>query len=250
MGRRLRVALLAAPDTLEAEARALRSAGVHVVRIQTVDFRPTTPESWLQRLPRNPSYDTLLVTSRTAVALGLVPWLARFKSVTAEVWVAGPRTAQAVRTRLHIRAHQPRPVGSRGIVASLRRGARRSVLYLRSDLAGPGLARELRAAGHRVREVTVYRTVPAPRLSPTSRGGLLAADVWVAASPSSLQGLRRHLGRPVWHGITASKPLVVLGVRTASVATRLGFLRVRVAAIDRPQRFTRRVVDEARRAAN
>jgi uroporphyrinogen-III synthase len=227
----------------------VEAAGVVVRRVASTVFVPRPRREWLATLSPSRADDVLLVTSRRGVDYGLLPYL-RSRSPTAAVcWAVGPRTATAARSKTGLAVRFPHRPGSPGLVAALGSTPPRRILYFRSDLAGPGLARTLRRRGHRVREVVVYRGRPAEALRPADRRFLRRANCWVVSSPSALRHLRARLGPRSWILHLASTPVAVLGERTARRARALGFRRVVELRPGRPQRFTRRLLDEVARAA-
>ena len=134
------------------------------------------------------------------------------------------------------------------VARAIGRTPKRRVLYFRSDLAGPGLARRLRSQGHRVVDLVVYRlTSPAP-LTSRDRQGLSRVDLLVVTSSSGLSDLRRRLGRSTLSHLAGGTPLVVLGNRSRRVARELGFRRISVAPSTTAQRFTRHLLRELRHA--
>jgi uroporphyrinogen-III synthase len=243
------VVLLSSPESLEEEAGRLSATGVEVRRICALRFARRPFREWGLGLPGGAAYRVLLVTSPRAVEFGLAPYLRLRGPSDAIVWAVGPRTAEAVHRALGGAARLPRGVGAEALVDALGGPPGQRILYFRSDLAGAGLTGELRRRGHRVREVVAYRARPAGPLRPRERRALEGSRVWIATSPSALRFARAQLGRTAWATAAGSTSLLVLGERSAAAARRLGFRRVIVASPGRPQRFTRRVLDEVRRAA-
>ena len=240
------VVLLAGPETLPRLDRALRGRGIRPVRLEPFGTRPVPPGRWLSRGVHRPPPDVLLVTSRAAVDAGVRPWVRALGRVppSLEVWAAGPGTARALRVLVHRRVRTPPTVGGEAVVRALGATPRRRILYLRSDRAGPGLARALRGQGHIVRDVVVYRLVSLPPLPVDSRRALERARLLVAASPSGIEHLRARIGRSAWRRLVAHVPVVVLGARSAAAARRAGFPRVVVAPSTEPVRFTRLLLRE------
>jgi len=146
------------------------------------------------------------------------------------------------------RVRRPRTVGSSAVVASLRRTPVRTVVYFRSDVAGPGLARDLRRQGHRVVDLVVYRLVSPPGLLAGARRALSRADLLVVTSPSGFSSLRKRLGSAAFSRLAESTPLVVLGERSRRAALEHGFRRASVAPSLTAQRFTRYLLGELRNA--
>ncbi|MCI4343407.1 MAG: uroporphyrinogen-III synthase [Thermoplasmata archaeon] len=240
------IALLSAAGTLAGIDTQLERAGVRVARISTLEFSPVPPEHWRSRIMRGRTFDTVVATSRTGVAAGVVPWLRtsgpRVRSC--EFWAVGPGTAAALREAGVRVVRRPRLAGTPALARALRRTEPRTILYFRSDRAGPGLARSLRRMGHRVSDVVVYRVASATLLTARDRRRLAAATLWVATSPSSLASLSHGLPAPTWNRLRDTATLVVLGERSRRAAIGLGVRRVSVVPVTTTQRFTRRLLRE------
>jgi uroporphyrinogen-III synthase len=108
------------------------------------------------------------------------------------------------------------------------------VLVLRGDLAGDGLATELRARGASVDDVIAYRTVEAPAASgPRLREALAAGiDAIVLTSGSTARGLIALAGTDAVDALGI--PAICAGEPTASEARRLGFRTILVASSPGP----------------
>lgn len=241
---RPQVVLFCAAGTLEGVDPRLRLAGVPVDRVVSVELRPVAPTRWLPSLLGHPPPDTVVVTSRAAVTAGVRPWRRaggrRLEAV--EYWAVGSATARALRRDGVRRIRRPRKEESAAIRTAFRRGPSQRILYFRSDRAGPGLARSLRADGHRVIDRVVYRTGPARPLGARAVRGLTGVKLLVVTSPSGLDELRRRLVRRTWTTVTRGTLLVVLGDRSRRAARELGFHRVSVVRPTTPQRFTQRLL--------
>src|SRR5208282_677151 len=238
------IAVLSASGTLEGIDPVLERAGVRVVRISTLESTPVPPERWRSRTAHGRTFDTVVVTSRTGVAAGIVPWLRTSgpRVGSPEFWAVGPGTSLALRGAGVRRVRRPRTAGTPALERALRRTDPRTILYFRSDRAGPVLARSLRRRGHRVSDVVVYRVAAATVLTARDRRRLTAAALWVATSPSSLASLSRGLPAPTWSRLRDTTPLVVLGERSRRAAIGLGVRRVTVVTVTTTQRFTRRLL--------
>ncbi len=242
------VVMLSALGTLDGVDPLLRRAKVRPVRVRSVEPRPVDPVMWLGRLSRSPRPNTVVVTSRGAVAAGVRPWrraVGPFPS-DLEFWAVGPGTANALRAAGVPRVRRPRTVGAEGVAKSLRTGPSRRIVYLRSDLAGPGLTRALRRAKHRVVDVVVYRVEMPPPLTARERREITTADLLVVTSPSGIADLAYRLGRTPFSRLVRATPLVVLGERSRRAARRRHFRKVTIAPSTTPQRFTRHLLRELR----
>lgn len=243
------VVIAAAPGTLAGVDRRLRRAGVRVVRLRTLEVRVVPPAKWVPGLLRRAPPDTVVVTSRAAVFAGVRPWRAASgpSSTRAEFWAVGPRTAAALRAAgVRPVRRPPPPASAAGIVRGLRRATPRAILYLRSDRAGPALARELRRHGHRVYDRVVYRALAPRSISGQGRGIVHGADLIVVTSPSGFDSLRRRVGPRTYARLTRSVPVLVLGARSRAAARTEGYRTIAVVPPTTPQRFTGRVLRELR----
>ena len=248
--RRPTVAFVAGPGTLAKVDDRLRRAGVRPVRIVALEPQTVDPSVWLARLARARPPDTVVVTSRTAVAAGVRPWRrARGPfAPSVEFWAVGPGTADALRRAGIRRVRRPTAVSATAIAGALSRTPPRRVVYLRSDVAGRRLALSLRAGGHRVVDLVVYRLAAPPRLTAHAREEVGLADLLVVTSPSGLSNLRRQLGPSTFARIARTTRLVVLGERSRRAARGHGFRRTSVAPSTTAQRFTQFLLGELRDA--
>ncbi len=246
------IALLATPGALAGIDARLARARIRLVRIPSAEPRPVPPSRWLGRLLRAAAPDTIVVTSRNAVPAGVAPWLrsAAPRATRLEYWAAGPATARALKSLGIRRVRTARALGGAPLGRAIAPGPRRTVLYLRSDRAGPDLARRLRRRGHRVLEVVVYRTARAPPLSARARREIFSAGLLVVTSPSGLDGLVRRLAARDRVRLRRSARLVVLGARSRSAARSHRFLSVSVAPSADPVRFTRYLLGRVPHAAS
>jgi len=242
--RRAKVVLLAAPGTLRLLDKPLRAAGIDLARLEMVHPVAIPPARWLPGLEKLGAVDEVVVTSRFAVAAGVVPWRrAAHPSRGVRYWAIGPVTATALRSRRITNVRRPRGTGSDAIVRAIGRG-RSTILHLRSDQAGAGLARTLRGQGHPVRDVVTYRTLGRTELSSREIRRIVEADLLVATSPSSLDALRGVLSRSGFRTVAATTPLVVLGSRSSGAARRAGFRRVSIPSTMTARSFTRHLLNE------
>jgi uroporphyrinogen-III synthase len=241
------VMLLSGPGSLERIDPLVDRAGVRLLRLTVLHPRPIEPRGWLGRLTRSGPPDTVVVTSRTAVALGVVPWRKAHRlPIRCEFWAVGPGTAQALRRAGVRRVHRPEGVGDLAVADALRRSTPRTIVHLRSDLAGPRLARLLRERGHRVLDQIVYRTTAPHPLTARAGRQLLAADLVIATSPSVLSNVRRGLPKSSFERLRRTAHLVVLGERSQRAARGHGFRHVSVAPSTTAQPFTQHLLRELR----
>ncbi len=186
--------------------------------------------------------DGVILTSPAAVESFLAPvlpyvWPSEWRRL--RYWASGPATARALRRRGGPRATVGSPEGAEGIARAIAGSPPLRLLYPRSDRAGPGLARRLRRAGHRVVEVIAYRHRPARRASDRDRRWAQRADLVVVTSPSAWEGLRRALGPGGIAALRRSARFVALGPTTARSLRAAGLRALTVAPGSSAQRFTR-----------
>lgn len=248
--RRPTIALVAVRGALTGVDGRLRRAGVDVLRVRSVEPQPVSPRAWLGPVLRRARPDTVVVTSRAGVLAGVVPWSRAVPGARlgTEFWAVGPGTAAALRSAGVRCVRQPTGPGSMGVASAVGTRSRRRILYLRSDRAGPELARRLRRRGHVVIERVVYRLRPSPGWTAREKEGFARADLLVVTSPSGLAQTRRQLGRAVMGRLARTTRLVVLGPRSRRAAALLGFRRISVVAPTTAQRFTRHLLQELRHA--
>lgn len=244
------VVVLSAAETFVGLAPAARAVGLAVLRVEAIRPFRCRPRWVSGRAGDRAPIDTLLITSPHAVGRGLLTWSRRLGGGrTPEAWASGPETAARLR-RAGFRAVRRGPgLGVEGLIGAIGPGTR-SLVYLRSDLAGAGTARALRALGHRVLEVVGYRVIPRPATVRRHARAIRRASVIVLASPSAVLALRRALGVRPLRRLGRTVPAVVLGELTARAATAAGFRFVRASPSVAPQRFASflvRVVADAAR---
>lgn len=250
--RRATVAIVSARGTLTGIDGPLRRAGLRVVRLRSVEPRPVPSKRWLGPTLLKTHPDTVVITSRAAVAAGLQPWRRAVPALaaTVEYWAVGPGTAQALRSAGVGHLRRPRGIGSEALVSALAAVPRRTVVYFRSDRAGPELARRLRRRGHRVIDRVVYRLGSARPWTLAEKAALSRATLVVVTSPSGLQELPRQLDGGDLRRLTRQARLIVLGPRSRQTAVGLGFRRVSVAPSLTGQRFTQHLLQELRHATS
>jgi uroporphyrinogen-III synthase len=247
--RRPTVAILAATNTLPGVEAALRAGGVRPIRLRSIDRTVVPWVRWGRRLSDLPAPDTVVVLSPFAVDAGLLPWIRSRGGLPrpTEYWVAGPQTARRVRREglgpVRVAA------GAEQVLRRLRVGPRRSIVYFRSDAAGPTLARRLRSLGHRVVDPVVYRVRPAPPFGRRQADALRAARAVLVTSPSGVEALARRLGRRILTEVKRHSHLVVMGPRSRQAARAVGFQRVTNAGTTDAQRLTVKLLSAVRNAS-
>jgi uroporphyrinogen-III synthase len=217
------VVIVAAAGTLADLESSLDALHVPSVRFDALRFVPCLPARRLRELRGTP-WDGIIVSSPRGLDLFLAPVFGKRRAgtPTPAVYVAGESTAVGA-ARLGYEVIRPTGApGMRGILAAIPSGRRLRLLHPRSDVAGPSLARALRAAGHTVQDVVAFRTRTAARMSPATRRGIGAARLVVVTSPSALRSLRRHLGRASFRALADRVPFRALGETTATAVRRAG----------------------------
>lgn len=190
-----RVLITRAPEQAGALARLVREQGGQPLLAPTIAIEPPESLDALHDAAREVGgYDWVVFTSANAVdafwrALEATGGDAR-RFGSARVCVVGAKTAAALRRKGVQPDLWPDEARAEGVLAALlpelRQGAR--ILFPRAEAAREVLARGLREAGHRVTEVTAYRTVPTGDPARV-RALLQEADVVTFTSPSTLQNL-------------------------------------------------------------
>ncbi len=241
-GTRRLVVMLSAVDTLAGLGGAVRATGLEFRRVEAIRAQRTRPLRVSGASRAATEVDTLVVTSPHAVGPGLLAWAGRYgRGRTPEVWAAGPQTARRLRAAGFSPVRRGSGLGAAGIAAGIGRG-HRTIVHLRSDLAGSGMARSLRALGHRVIDLVGYRVLPRPSAVRRHASDLRRSAVIVLSSPSAVESLRRGLPTRDRRALGRTVPAVVLGARTARAAAAAGFRTVRIAPSADPQRFARFLV--------
>ena len=233
--------MLGTAEGVEHLAPRLDGSGWAVARVSTVRAVAIRPALWRIPPERIGEVSDVVVTSPHGVSSGVRVWQrATHPSGSVRYWAVGPSTQAALRGAGVPRARRARVEGASALARAMGRG-RGSVLRLRSDRAGPALARRLREQGHRVTDLVTYRTLARSRMTVAERRAVEEADLLFAASPSAVLALGPLLGRGAFLRIR-QKPVATLGERSARAIRRAGFSRVRVVG-PTTQRFTRRLLD-------
>ncbi len=249
-GHRVRsVALIGAATTYPRLPAALGRRGIRVDRIVVIRPRAVPVRSSLRALRRFGRFDTLIVTSRTAAErfLGRPEVRSRLRpDGRPEVLAIGPGTESALRGVGLRPDWTGRGTGSDEVLRHLaRRGARR-ILYPRSAVAGPKLARALRRAGHRVLDLVAYDLAPPRRLGSRALARVRRADRIVVTSPSAVDHLFSAVPRPALGTVGPGRRVIAIGPRTARAARARGLRGVRSAPSAAEQPFSRFLLREMR----
>lgn len=247
-----RVLVLCRAGSLLSLPRTLSRAGRTVERIETIrteSVRMRGTPAWLRD---EPPADLWIVTSRAIADTFLRPrpeWRARLRRIP-EVVAVGSDTRRALASSGFRHVRSAPDGGNPALLRVLGRRLDRRVLYLRSDRAGPGLARELRRRGARVRERVVYRVRTGRPVRAAERRRLGAAVTWAVSSPSALDGFRTMLGAATFDRRIARVDCVALGPRTARALRAAGARRVAVARPSTQEGLTKLLAKELRDASD
>jgi uroporphyrinogen III methyltransferase/synthase len=199
-----RVAVTRSREQAPELADALRRAGAQPVLIPMLELAP--PADWREVdavLARRGGWDALLFTSANAVrafAARARERSADLATLAERVFCVGPSTAQAARAAGLAVHGVPERSDAEGLLELIEkelppRGRR--FLFPHAEEVRPILAEGLRAAGARVDDVTVYRSVPAPLDAAALRERLAHGelDALTFASPSAAKNFAAALDR-------------------------------------------------------
>ena len=236
-----RIALIGSAGSLVGLERRLADRGwtpVRVEAVRTESVRVRSVPAWLRR---RPPADLWIVTSRAVVTTflaGCPDWRRALRTIP-KVIAVGPDTALALRRNRVTSLGRVTRGGSKALLAGLGPVAGLRIVYLRSDLAGPDLARRLRSRGARVVDRVVYRTRKAGPLPRALRETVGSMPIWIVTSPSALAGFRTMVGRAVFGQYRGTTEGFALGARTARAMRRDGIRRVTAPNESTEEGFTR-----------
>lgn len=236
-----RIAVVCRSGSLPNLSARLERWGWTPIRVETIHAVPVSIPAAPRWLRRRPVADRWVVTSRAVAEPFLLQhpeWIAALRSVPEVVAVGADTRASLQRLGIGPVRAAPRG-GSRDLLASLGPVRGQTTLYLRSDRAGPDLARRLRRRGGRVLSRIVYRIVEAGRLPTVDRRRLLSVPVWVISSPSALGGFRTMLGAAAFDARVRDVRVFALGERTARAVRRAGGRGVRVPKVSTEEGLTK-----------
>jgi uroporphyrinogen-III synthase len=243
--------ILSSEGALPGIDRRLERNGWVVHRLVALRFQNEDPVRLRERLLRWGHFDTLIVTSDHAIEAFVRPVLplAKRRQRDLAVWAAGAATVRTLRNLGFRQVYQAHPEGAQAIGAALARGRRHAIVYPRSDRAGPRLARRLRARGHRVLDLVVYRTVPSTLLTRAALRALERGQLFLATSPSALAALRASIPPQTFHRLRSTARIAGIGERTQRSARGHGFRRVGRLSSPSVEGLTLYLAREARHAA-
>lgn len=236
-----RLAVICQTGSLENLSWRLKRRGWEVIRVEAIRTEPVPYPRRPPWLDRNPPADLWVVTSRAVVDtfLSAYPeWIPRLREIP-DVAAVGNDTRRSLETCGFRRIRTARRGGSRDLLRSVVPVRGRRVLYLRSDRAGPLLARELRERGGRVIDRVVYRVRERHALRPAVRRRLRSVSAWAVSSPSSLEAFRRLLGPELFDARIRDIRAFALGLRTAQALRKAGARHVSVPKVSTEEGFTK-----------
>ncbi len=196
------VMVLRAREQAESLVRLLRDNGAGVIEFPVIRLAEPADYTEVDRcLGRLRSYSHIVFTSPN----GVTRFWRRLRDLSLDVrnlaglrvCAIGPGTAGALAER-GIRADIVPEIYETAALMErlLAEPAGSGFLLARSDLAAPGLAEGLRAAGHRVDDVAFYRVVAAaPTVDPATLVGGRSVDYVTFTSPSTVRGFVGLIGR-------------------------------------------------------
>lgn len=218
---------------------ALERSGATVWHVPTIEIVP--PETWGEvdiALRDWTAYDWVVFTSGNALkavrerlgALHLSDATPRPK-----IAVVGGPTAQLVKSVGWQVSVEPTVQSGEGLIAAIIEReslAGKQVLFPKGNRAREVVPESLRAAGAEVREVIVYRTVPAKIDGKTVRSRLRRGEVDAITftSPSAAQSFVEALGQGIWHELPESVIVASIGPTTSEALRELGRKAVAEAA--------------------
>jgi uroporphyrinogen III methyltransferase/synthase len=187
-----RILVTRARHQASALSRLLYERGAQPVELPAIDIQPAPDKKELDQAIRElDRYQWLAFTSVN----GVVEFFKRLHSLKLDtralkgikIGAIGPATAKALEARGIVPDYLPEVYTSQGFVAGLKvRGiSGERFLLPRADIADKELTRGLRDLGAEVREVTVYRTVPATGALAKAREMLVSGRIDVITFTSS-----------------------------------------------------------------
>jgi hydroxymethylbilane synthase len=234
---RARVLVTRPAEAADRSITALESAGLAAVAVPTIEIRDEPPggplDSAIAQATASGSW--LIATSPNGIRAALAAMARAGIAPMAAHWaVVGPASAALLASHGVNPFVPSRPLGE-SLVAELPLVPGGRALFIRGDLADPGLVADLGARGAAVAEVVGYRTIEGPE---SSRAALAVAltepiDALAFASGSAVRGLLA-LAPADSLALLRSLPAICIGPTTAGVARSLGFATVREAADPAP----------------
>jgi hydroxymethylbilane synthase len=216
---------------------ALEAAGFAAVAVPTIEIRDEPPGEVLDAtIAAAAAPDAWLVApSPNAVRVALDSLRRRGVPPVDVRWAVVGRASAALLSARGVEPFVPtRPLGE-ALVAELPLSPSDRLIFVRSDIADPGLVEKATARGARVTELIGYRTKEGPASSREPLAAVLAGpiDAIAFASGSAARGLLA-LAPPAETARLRATPAICIGPTTATSARSVGFTRVIVAADPSP----------------
>jgi uroporphyrinogen-III synthase len=229
----------------------LRELGAAPIELPTIQIVPAKSNEALDRaLARLGEYDWVVFTSVQGVHF-LTKRLGDLKipySALEQVRLAaiGPATASALERTVKKPEFVPSEYLSWKIVDGLGDLKGQRVLLPRADIASKKLPDALRERGALVEEVTAYRTVIPPDLTPDRLKSILGggADLITFTSPSTVSNLAQALGPELLKQFTSVLKVACIGPVTVEAAKELGVHVDIVAGVHTIDGLVEAIVDE------
>lgn len=226
---RARVLVTRPADSAQALADALTARGLEPVVVPAIEIRDEPPRGQLdQALARATDADRLVATSPNGVRATLDA-LDRLGIDPASIsWaVVGEASAAVLRDR-GIEPFIPSHAAGEALAAELPVQPGQRVLFVRGDLADPGLVADIAARGATVSDAIGYRTAEAPGASRDLLAGALEEplDAITLASGSAARGLLALAPSAEAAARLRATMAICIGGTTANVARDLGFSTV------------------------
>jgi uroporphyrinogen III methyltransferase / synthase len=236
-----RIVVTRAPEQAQDLIHSLEALGAEVLLFPTVQFVP--PEDWREldeQLSKLYFFQAILFLSKNAVHY----FFRRFRDLGIKCYAdgssdrliaaVGPGTArEAEANGFHVDIVASEHTGH-GLARELGDSIKgRNVLIPRGDLADDAVPDELRAAGARVTQVVVYRSVAPEKTDPAIAAQILHgdADAVIFASPSAFHHFSKILGDADLLRLSARTHFAAIGPTTARALRDAG-IRVEIEAAE------------------
>lgn len=221
----------------------LKKQGAISYSFPTIEITPKTLTPAREKILKNISdFDWVIFTSAAGIrSLKELADAAAKKPKTSaigisprrmpKIAVVGDATARAVRAMGYRVAFQPSEASATALAFQLEPVQGRSILWLRSMIAGRDLHDILNARGASITDLPIYNT--SPRLDPDPKfEKLLAAgrvDFLTFASPSAVRGFFNRLRSSKLQSKARALPAIAIGPSVTAALKKTGFKDIREA---------------------
>lgn len=231
-----RILVTRARHQASALSRLLAERGAIPIELPVIDIQPANTSELDRAIARLAEFDWVLLTSANGVEVffNRLAGLGRDSRALNDIKVGaiGPATADALKSCGIIADYLPATYTSNGIIEGLKRldVSGKRFLLPRADIADRELVSGLEGLGAEVREIAVYRTLPATDAAARAKELFSSntVDVVTFTSSSTVSNLVRLLGGK--SGMNRLKTACI-GPKTADTAIKLG-LRVDILAAE------------------